>query len=156
MTDINYSRFPTSAKSIFLTFLICMLRNDGYDRVESHCYYCCALSGLVTWRHSAGTFFLTMWMKNCYAWFLADPFVQKLVRRRFWTRKFVEGKFDRLNWVTSLHSKVSLKLIVIGIFILIWRGIFHCAWLLLDRNSFIKYVKALRPQWLTYTGDFVY
>ena len=35
MTDINYSRFPTSAKSIFLTFLICMLRNDGYDRVES-------------------------------------------------------------------------------------------------------------------------
>lgn len=38
MTDINYSRFPTSAKSIFLTFLICMLRNDGYDRVESHCY----------------------------------------------------------------------------------------------------------------------
>ena len=35
MTDINYSRFPTSAKGIFLTFFICMLRNDGYDRVES-------------------------------------------------------------------------------------------------------------------------
>ena len=35
MTDINYSRFPTSAKSIFLTFFIYMLRNDGYDRVES-------------------------------------------------------------------------------------------------------------------------